>query len=36
MKDKFKTDMINNLINSYRGKLFFKILSPDEKVEVDN
>ena len=35
MKDKFKTDMIN-LINSYRAKLFSKVLSPDEKVEIDN
>ena len=36
MKEKFKTDMVNNLINSYRAKLFSKVLSPDEKVEIDN
>ena len=33
MKGKFKTDMVNNLI---RAKLFSKVLSPDEKVEVGN
>ncbi len=36
MKEKFKADTVNNMIKSYRAKLFSKVLSPDEKVEIDN
>ena len=36
MKNKFKTDIVNNLINSYRAKLFSKAHSPEEKFEINN
>ena len=36
IKEKFKADTVNNMIKSYRAKLFSKVLSPDEKVEIDN
>ena len=36
MKNKFKTDIVNNLINSYRAKLFSKAHSPEEKYEINN
>ena len=36
MKNKFKTDVVNNIMNSYRAKLFSKAHSPDEKYEINN
>ena len=35
-KNKFKNDVMNSLINSYRAKLFYKAHSPDEKNEITN
>ena len=35
-KNKFKSDVMNSLINSYRAKLFYKAHSPDEKNEINN
>ena len=35
-KKKFKNDIMNSLINSYRAKLFPKAHSPDEQNEINN
>ena len=35
-KNKFKNDVVNSLINSYRAKLFYKAHSPEEKNELNN